>query len=1052
MSSFILFFLLAQADLQKVVIAVPGYELEQAGIVKNDYLVGWFSPDRVEALNKVSNLFDAWFLDLISSNQGPVTLRVVRNGKILNIATDYGFWKANYLSLNLNSEPGSMDEPLGQAFEYRLANDFESEYDTWKRIFTDYSGVMNNRNLAIAYTIFAQTCLRTNKLEEGLEQIEKAETIPELPVLLQAYLKNLKGLFFRSLSQHDKGIESIRNAVDLIKEDYPNSPLLGAFLYSLGQNIYFKRHYAEAGQYFEKSLAIRNSINPNNLATAWSLWRLGTVAYKLGDLDGAFDYHIRALEIRKKFPSASKDLKASYISLGNLAYSHGNYSEAEKYYWNGFEGDLEREPNGENSAIYYNNLGNIAFVRRNFTEAIRNYEKAVEIRRNTQPGSNRLAINLTNLGNAYLENNDPQNALSSQKEAFLIRKKNGPDTLASTYTYLGLGLAYLELSDYANANQMLVKTLRIRQEKAKDTVEHALAGYHLAGLKLKAGDVKAAELLMNEMLPIFQKRVPMTYQEAEAHQRMAEILLFKKENQRAFEHVVHAIHSFEEHMLQVGGLQEIRMNLGSNFRDYYKLAFKLSFTSGNYEDAFEFFERSNSQELFQLASKKVQLDKALESIDQTRFNTKFNTLWSDFQATLKLGDKKKLRELKDQIMAVRRAKLQAIQTEVSNMPSVVFENNFSLTQIRNSLDPDVFYMGFYILEKSLFLIGVTKSDLHIKEVNIQHETLFDLISRFRQLHEIPTIPTEKGMMEHIVRTDPILKIFSKKLYKILFSPLEKEFSQYSKLAIISDAEIHLLPFASLVNREGRYLVQSHSFFLGSSFKLINRQQSLRHRKTGSLYVGVGDVPVKLSLTNQFPGKGSLAAFIQRSGQLATLPFSGEEIRKSSKLFENAKNFIAEEAKKKEIMKWLPKAQIIHLASHGLIDDEFPLSSGILFYGDEGSSWLQAWEVQELVSLKSDLTILSGCNTALGKIYGGEGFVGLTSAFQIAGSRCVLGTLWPVTDQITSRFIFLFLYELGKGTSTSEALSKIQRDLQVDSRSIYSFPGYWAGYQIYGDWK
>jgi CHAT domain-containing protein len=76
--------------------------------------------------------------------------------------------------------------------------------------------------------------------------------------------------------------------------------------------------------------------------------------------------------------------------------------------------------------------------------------------------------------------------------------------------------------------------------------------------------------------------------------------------------------------------------------------------------------------------------------------------------------------------------------------------------------------------------------------------------------------------------------------------------------------------------------------------------------------------------------------------------------------------------------------------------------------------LQAWEIVDSVRLDVDLVTLSACNTALGKEMGGEGLLGLTRAFQYAGARSVLASLWNVADRSTADLMKRFYSKLKSG--------------------------------------
>ena len=112
--------------------------------------------------------------------------------------------------------------------------------------------------------------------------------------------------------------------------------------------------------------------------------------------------------------------------------------------------------------------------------------------------------------------------------------------------------------------------------------------------------------------------------------------------------------------------------------------------------------------------------------------------------------------------------------------------------------------------------------------------------------------------------------------------------------------------------------------------------------------------------------------------------------------------------------------------------------------------LQAWEIFERVRIDADLVTLSACESGLGKEMGGEGLIGLTRAFQYAGARSVLASLWKVEDKSTGELMKRFYGYLKAGKSKDEALRLAQIDL-IHSPE-YSQPVDWAAFQLNGDWK
>ncbi len=125
---------------------------------------------------------------------------------------------------------------------------------------------------------------------------------------------------------------------------------------------------------------------------------------------------------------------------------------------------------------------------------------------------------------------------------------------------------------------------------------------------------------------------------------------------------------------------------------------------------------------------------------------------------------------------------------------------------------------------------------------------------------------------------------------------------------------------------------------------------------------------------------------------------------------------------------LGKYRYLHLATHGTVDDRFPLRSAVILSRDHlpdpdkqldaglpvFDGRLTAEEVLRQWHLNADLVTLSACQTALGKYERGEGYVGFAQALILAGSRSVCLSLWKVDDTATALLMGRF-YEnlLGK---------------------------------------
>ena len=110
-------------------------------------------------------------------------------------------------------------------------------------------------------------------------------------------------------------------------------------------------------------------------------------------------------------------------------------------------------------------------------------------------------------------------------------------------------------------------------------------------------------------------------------------------------------------------------------------------------------------------------------------------------------------------------------------------------------------------------------------------------------------------------------------------------------------------------------------------------------------------------------------------------------------------------------------------------------------------------MNEIYSLKlrSELVVLSACETALGKDVRGEGLIGLTRGFMYAGSPRVIASLWRVPDRATSELMKRFYEGLFRGgLRLAAALRAAQLDMRKTLR--WSSPYYWAGFILQGEWQ
>jgi len=149
-------------------------------------------------------------------------------------------------------------------------------------------------------------------------------------------------------------------------------------------------------------------------------------------------------------------------------------------------------------------------------------------------------------------------------------------------------------------------------------------------------------------------------------------------------------------------------------------------------------------------------------------------------------------------------------------------------------------------------------------------------------------------------------------------------------------------------------------------------------------------------------------------------------------------------------------RILHFATHGFANNENPAFSGLVLSRFDAhrhriatleDDILNLNEIYQL-RLNADLVVLSACQTGLGENLQGEGIVGLTRGFMVAGAKRVIASLWNVEDSSTAQLMTKFYdYYLNQGQTPAAALRQSQIEMWRDGK----LPRQWAAFTIQGEW-
>ncbi|HWA96886.1 MAG TPA: CHAT domain-containing protein, partial [Pirellulales bacterium] len=326
------------------------------------------------------------------------------------------------------------------------------------------------------------------------------------------------------------------------------------------------------------------------------------------------------------------------------------------------------------------------------------------------------------------------------------------------------------------------------------------------------------------------------------------------------------------------------------------------------------------------------------------------------------------------------------------------------------------------------------------------------------------------------------------LRRMVWEPLAAHLSDAETVLISPDGALAQLPWSALPGeRPGTYLIEERALAVIAIPQLLPEllAEPARSGPPGSLllagdieYGGDPGVPREALAVRSASGRGNqqFDRLEAAQAELASIRDWYEQADAQGTVVALRRRNATEGAFRDEV----PNHRWLHLITHGFFAPAqlggaavHPgLLSGLAFAGAntapiEGSDdgILTALEVASLDLSKVDTIVLSACETGLGQAAGGEGLLGLQRAFQVAGARTVVASLWKVPDRATSTLMQRFYENLwDKKMGKLAALREAQvfmihdtgnRGLVVDKQPLDDGtlpPYYWAAFVLSGDWR
>ncbi|MEA2560150.1 MAG: hypothetical protein QOH06_1654 [Acidobacteriota bacterium] len=1051
--------------------AVPYSAAAVAGLLPGDVILWWSS---AASNGLVGSPYDLLPLEMEESPRRAVTLHGRRGSQEMEWVVTTGEW-------GMETRPGLSRDlaALHQGRSWRAAAEAaraagDGRLAAWflhrlaRRLSDDHQ-------LPEADTVF----------QEAIETLERESD----PIAAAQLLREWGGAFL-ARSAWDAAVESYQRALALDRRTAPKNLSAAQSLIGLGYATAKKGDFDSAEAFLQQALAIQEELAPGTTEVAAGLNKLGVLARWRGDLVAAQKYLARAEELQRRLAPESLSHGRILINLGNVAENRGDLEASESWQRRALAIFERIEPEGGLVAGCLQNLVNVAILRGDLAAAddlLRrsldlqerrgasewetwstltslgqiamergdleasevHYRRALAVQeRKPSPDGRELAVSLGSLGEVALLKGDFAQARDYLRRAQEIEEKLDPASLTAAE---GLeDLARLEIEsggDLATAEALLRRALTIFEQEAPESLGTSLVLRTLGEIAGQRGRLKEALALYSRALDLGSRLAPGSLEEAESLYLLGRAERRAGRQEEGLRDLCRAVDVVDSQRTRLGGTPEARTSFEATVGQYYDACLEGLIEARRHAEAFHVLERGRARSfLALLAERDLRLSDLPPEIaaERRQVNAEYDRVQSEL-APLRAGrDDAEIERLTGELsdLRVRQEEIfEWIRQESPRSAALQNPEPLDVAGVRAALDPGTVLLEYSVGEERSWLFVVQPAEANTSElvvfpIAIGAKRLREEVESFRVLLKDPGSDAVE------------IKGRARRLYDLLVRPAEARIAGAQRILVSPDGPLHTLAFAALVSGD-RYLVERvpiHNVLSATVYAELARSRR-PWGDPGKERLAAFGAPI------YGPATPNVSAAVQRGPGLAPLPFSGQEVKAIADLYPQAEVYLGRDATEERVKSLGPEARLVHFACHGLLDERFPLNSALALtvpeQGAEGqdNGLLQAWEIFESVRLDADLVTLSACGTALGREMGGEGLVGLTRAFQYAGARSVLASLWSVSDASTARFMQSFYGHLRNGETKDEALRAAQMESIPDSH-----PFHWAAFQLTGDWR
>jgi CHAT domain-containing protein/lipopolysaccharide biosynthesis regulator YciM len=793
--------------------------------------------------------------------------------------------------------------------------------------------------------------------------------------------------------------------------------------------------------------------NRNLKKEAAQVYESSLQEYRKGNLQGSLDLLQKARSLFKA--SGSRSGEANTLNgLGTVYLKIGQYPQAIDYFQQALKiarelGDRDQE------GIILGNLGEFYNELGQYQKAIDYGKQALNIARQIKNRSME-GKSLHSLGVTHYHLEEYEKAIEYYQQSLLISKER-KDLVSESNTLNTLGGAYIGLGRYTKAIDYLEQALKIRRGLGNRLGEGTTLN-SLGGLHYKLGQY-------SKSIEYFEQSLKITQAVGNSSGESAVLYNLGRINS-----IINRLSTAENYLQKsIAISDELRINLTDRDKislfeqqsNGYKALSLVQQRQRKFAESLIASERGRARAFQDLLAQKQNLPKPttpdfiqLQAIAQRDRSTivEYNIIPTDIKDDPRSQEEMLIYVITpDGKLTVRTQPLpRSLSVFVGNNPDgelVVSTDSFNnldrlVTSNRDTINADRnASRGQNTNPRSPLQIGqavrIKGDNLNIRSRKIVR---IDLPNK---MVEVTGLSSEVG--SDLVRIDQIIPLAHaentryaslQQLHKLLIDPIADLLPKNAddSVVFIPDGALFEVPFAALQDEKGKYLIDKHTVLTAPSLGVLAQTSKIIPQGKEAAIFGNPTMPKPRKIYGE-------------TKLLQPLPFSEIEANQVASLYRTTA-LVGAEATETAVKSQLTQYRVIHLSTHGILNQKLVGESAIVLAAGGGNDgYLTVDEILDL-KLNADLVVLSACDTGRGDIKG-DGVVGLSRALMTAGTRSLIVSLWSVDDRSTSELMQEFYRQWRPGTK-SKAVALRAAMLAV--REQYPAPYHWAGMTLMGESK